>query len=170
MIEPDYCRVMARYNAWMNEGLYALAEGMTADELRSDLGAFFGSILATLNHLLWADQVWMSRFTGRERPSVGIRERMYDDFGALRDARRAMDEEIRTWADAVTRAWLAETISWRSGQDGGTRSRPAWLLAVHLFNHQTHHRGQITAMMSGLGYDYGVTDVPWMPGVEDIAT
>jgi uncharacterized damage-inducible protein DinB len=170
MIEPSHCRVMAVYNAEMNERLYEVAASMPDGDRRADLGAFFDSIFATFNHLLWADQVWMSRFTSRARPGVGIRERMYDDFDALRRARQAMDEEIRTWADGVSRDWLAATVSWRSGQDGTTRSRPAWLLAVHLFNHQTHHRGQITAMMSRLGYDYGVTDVPWMPGVEEMVT
>jgi len=166
MIEPDYCRAMARYNEWMNAGLYDLAATLPEGELRADGGAFFGSIFATLNHLLWADQLWLSRFTGRARPGVGIRERLYDDFDALRSARAAMDSEIRAWADGVTRAWLAGTVSWTSGQDGGLRSRPAWLLAVHLFNHQTHHRGQITALFTRLGYDPGVTDLPWMPGAE----
>jgi len=164
MIEPGYCRTMARYNEWMNAGLYELAACLPEEDLRADLGAHFGSIFATFNHLLWADQLWMSRFTGRPRPGVGIRERLYDDFDALRAAREAMDEEIRAWADGVTREWLAGTVSWRSGQDGGTRSRPAWLLVAHLFNHQTHHRGQITAMFTRLGHDPGVTDLPWMPG------
>ncbi len=164
MVEPEYCSTMARYNQWMNARLYASAALLSEDELRGDLGAFFGSIFATFNHLLWADQLWMSRFTARPRPAVGIGECMHDDFDALQSAREAMDREIREWADGVSRDWLADTISWRSGQDGGTRSRRAWLLAVHFFNHQTHHRGQITALLTRLGHDPGVTDLPWMPG------
>ncbi len=163
MIQPAYCRTMARYNEWMNAKLYARAAALSEEDLRADLGAFFGSIFATFNHLLWADQVWMSRFTERPRPSAGIRERMYDDFDALQSAREATDREIRDWADGISTEWLAGTVSWRSGQDGGRRSHPAWLLVVHLFNHQTHHRGQITAMLTRLGHDPGDTDLPWMP-------
>jgi uncharacterized damage-inducible protein DinB len=90
---------------------------------------------------------------------------LYGDFEELRAARVAMDEDILAWAADLTQAGLREDLSWTSGVDGKTRSRPRWLLASHLFNHQTHHRGQLTTLLSQLGHDVGPTDLPWMPGL-----
>ena len=72
MIDPAYARRMARYNRWQNENLYSVADGLSEDERRRERGAFFGSVHKTLSHLLWGDQIWMSRFTGTPRPDVGI--------------------------------------------------------------------------------------------------
>lgn len=163
MIDRDYCVTLARYNRWMNERLYAACADIPDVDRKRDLGAFFGSLHATLNHLLWADGVWLSRFTGRPRPAGGPAAEQHADFDELRAARAAMDDEILAWAEGVDASWLASELTWTSGADGATRSRPAWVLAVHLFNHQTHHRGQATTLMRQLGVDPGVTDLPWMP-------
>jgi uncharacterized damage-inducible protein DinB len=166
MIDRDYCTTLAEYNAWMNERLYALCRGLDPAERERDLGAFFGSIHRTLDHLLWADQVWMSRFTGRERPPVALGEPLCAGFDELQRSRVAMDAEIVHWAAQVDEAWLSAALSWTSGADGSIRTRPAWVLVTHLFNHQTHHRGQVTALLTRLGHDPGVTDLPWMPGMD----
>ena len=166
MLDDAYCRTMAAYNRWMNERLYDLCGSLPDADRRRDLGAFFGSIHATLDHVLWADRVWLSRFTGEPRPAGALGEVQYPGFDALRAARGQVDAEIERWAAGVTDAWLRGSVSWTSGADGRTRSRPAWVLAAHLFNHQTHHRGQVTALLTRLGHDPGVTDLPWMPGLE----
>ena len=75
MIDAGYVRVMARYNRWQNQNLYDIAERLPDEERRRERGAFFGSIHKTLNHLLWADQMWMSRFAGTPKPAAGIPER-----------------------------------------------------------------------------------------------
>ena len=76
-----------------------------------------------------------------------------------------MDQDILDWTAGLTEAWLAQPLSWTSGVDGQTRTRPGWLLACHLFNHQTHHRGQLTTLLSQMGHDVGATDLPWMEGL-----
>jgi len=157
---------MARYNRWMNGRIYAACAVIPEDERRRDMGAFFGSIHGTLNHLLWGDTVWMSRFTGRQRPVGGPAEEMYADFDELRSAREAMDAEILDWAEGIDEEWLARELSWTSGVDATTRTQPIWFLAAHLFNHQTHHRGQLTTLLMQLGNDPGVTDLPWLPGMD----
>lgn len=164
MIDPTYCRVMGRYNRWMNDRIYQICAGIPEADRRRDLGAFFGSVHGTLNHLLWGDGVWMSRFTGRPRPPGGPAEELYADFGELWLAREAMDAEILDWAEELDPVWLEGELSWTSDMDGEARSQPAWVLAAHLVNHQTHHRGQVTALMMQLGYDPGVTDLPRMRG------
>jgi uncharacterized damage-inducible protein DinB len=113
----------------MNERLYELCAGLPDTERQRDRGAFFKSVHSTLNHLLYGDRAWMSRFTGRD---LGWREP----------------------ADELTYTRI----------DGRTRTLPAWLLVAHMFNHQTHHRGQLTTLLSQLGVDPGATDLPWLPG------
>lgn len=163
MIDRDYCTTMARYNQWMNERLYALCLQIDDAERRRDLGAFFRSIHGTLNHLLWADLMWLGRFTGRPKPSTRIDEPVHDDFGELRGAREAVDAEILEWVETIDVDWLGAPFTWISGTDRSERTQPAWLLVVHFFQHQTHHRGQLTTLLMQLGHDPGVTDLPWMP-------
>ena len=90
---------------------------------------------------------------------------LYDDFDALRTARSAMDRDILDWTTGLTEAWLREPLTWTSGVDGLARTRPRRLLVSHLFNHQTHHRGQLTTLLCQMGCDVGSTDLPWMEGL-----
>jgi uncharacterized damage-inducible protein DinB len=165
MPQADYARVMAAYNQWMNRKVYAVCEGIPAEARERDLGAFFGSIHGTLDHVLWGDRIWMGRLTGRDygRGSIGVL--LYADFGELRAARESMDEEIVRWAGSLTEAWLAAQLTWTSTIDGRTRAIPNWVAVMQLFNHQTHHRGQATTLLKQLGHDPGETDIPWLPGL-----
>ena len=167
MIDREYCRTLAQYNQWMNERLYGLCARIDDAERRRDMGAFFRSIHGTLNHLLWADLVWLSRFTGRPRPATAIDEPVHEDFDELRRARESVDAEILAWVEAVEDEWLAAPFTWVSGVDGTERTRPAWVLVTHFFQHQVHHRGQLTTLLMQLGHDPGVTDLPWMPAPGD---
>jgi uncharacterized damage-inducible protein DinB len=156
---------MARYNGWMNERLYATCAELPDDERTRDRGAFFGSIHATLNHLLWGDRMWIGRFVGPacDHPAFGAD--MFQDFDELRRERRVTDTAMLQWAGNVTREWLETTIEYRSVVDAKVRRLPAAVAAVHLFNHGTHHRGQLTTLMKQAGADPGVTDLPWLPGI-----
>jgi uncharacterized damage-inducible protein DinB len=165
-ITPAWVRTMAGYNAEMNRRVYTAAGRLDEAERRRDRGAFFGSIHATLNHLLWADQMWMSRFAGWEKPMVGMREGLETRaaFADLRAARVETDGRIGAWADGLDEAWLRGDLTWFSGvtQTDVTRSRA--LLVTHMFNHQTHHRGQIHAMLTAAGERTGDTDL-WIVAV-----
>jgi len=163
MIDRAFCELMARYNRWMNERLYALCAGMTDAERKRDRGAFFGSIHGTLNHLLWGDRMWMGRFTGPPCPHPAFGADMFGDFAELAREREATDRAMLAWAEHVPGEWLASTLTYTSKVDGKTRSLPAAVAVVHLFNHGTHHRGQLTTLMKQAGLDPGVTDLPWLP-------
>ncbi|MBD2257574.1 DinB family protein [Pseudanabaena sp. FACHB-2040] len=163
MITPDYCYALATYNQWMNERLYKVCASIPDEPRKQDRGAFFGSIHGTLNHLLYGDRAWMERFQ-RKLPSLKqMGQDLYEDFDDLRSQREAMDQEILSWAAALSEEWLAQPFEYTSNVDGKTRVLPTWVLVTHLFNHQTHHRGQLTTLLSQLGYDYGATDIPWLP-------
>ena len=165
MIDPGYVQRMARYNRWQNENLYGVADTLTDAERRRERGAFFGSIHATLNHLLWGDQIWMSRLAGSPRPEGGIPESVsrHAQWSDLKRERGAFDEIIIEWADHLDPAWLAGDLTWFSVAAKTELSNPRWLLVTHMFNHQTHHRGQTHCMLTQAGGKPKDTDLPLMP-------
>jgi uncharacterized damage-inducible protein DinB len=135
---------------------------------RLERGAFFSSIHATLSHLIWADKAWMHRFDGTGKPVGGIRESagLYSDWLVMREDRVRLDAAICDWADRVDANWLPLATTWYSGSQGKDVTRANWLQVVHFFNHRTHHRGQVHAMITAAGGRPDDTDIVFMPDVE----
>ncbi len=164
MVSPEFVQLMAKYNSVMNRQWYAAAALLTDEARKADNGAFWGSVHATLNHLMWADRQWMSRFDGWDKPAQSIKQSggLYDDFEAMAAARVRADAAIEAWAAGVTADWLAQDLVWFSGAVGREMRRPRGMLVVHFFNHQTHHRGQAHALLTAAGHDPGTTDLPFV--------
>jgi uncharacterized damage-inducible protein DinB len=164
MIGTGYIKRMARYNRWQNENLYSAADRLPDEARRQDRGAFFGSIHGTLNHLLWADELWMSRFCGSPRPPGGIPEStsLRADWDELKRDRADFDQQIIAWADTIDAEWLSGDHSYYSGAAKRDIVKPRWVLVTHYFNHQTHHRGQVHCMLTQAGVRPGDTDLPFM--------
>jgi uncharacterized damage-inducible protein DinB len=167
MIDTEYCQTMAAYNRWMNSGVYDSAARLSDEERKADRKAFFRSIHSTLNHILWADRVWLPRFNGKSYPVGDIGADLYDSFAELLEARRAMDDEIGIWAAHLDDTQLTGTLTWYSKVARREMSRPRWLCVTQMFNHQAHHRGQVTTLLKQAGIDPGVTDLPWAPLTRD---
>lgn len=168
MMSPEWLGALARYNRWMNDKLYAVASTLSEDALKRDCGAFFKSIHGTFNHLLVTDRVWLARFNGVTAPDGfmgpgGIRaldQELYANFSDLRRERSLTDAELSAWISELTAERLAAPLVFmRRGQKLET---PLWEAVAHVFNHQTHHRGQVTTLLSQQGCDPGVTDLFWM--------
>jgi uncharacterized damage-inducible protein DinB len=168
MITPDYCRLLADYNAWQNSAVRRAVAGLDHPALLLDRQAFFGSILGTLNHLLWADRLWMSRFDGGDRPPGGIRESagLTTDAAAWEAGRVETDARITRWTADLSADALAGDLTWFSGAARREVTRPLALCVVHFFNHQTHHRGQVHALLTDAGARPEDTDLFLMPGAE----
>lgn len=160
---PEHAVTMARYNQWSNNNLYNVCAELTHEERKADRGLFFHSIHGTLNHLLLGDKVWLGRFKNELFQVTGLDQELYSEFEALRDARTEMDETIIDWADTLSASALAADLHYRTISNPADKRCPLWIAATHVFNHQTHHRGQITTALSQLGVDYGVTDLIYMP-------
>ncbi len=166
MISVPYVRTMARYNAWQNANIYDAAERLSDEERKADRGAFFGSIHATLNHILWADQMWLMRFGAAAKPraqSITDGLAAYPEWDGLVAARGQMDGVMQSWADGLGADALEGEITWFSAATGRELTKPKAFLVMHLFNHQTHHRGQVHALLTGFGVKPGVTDLPFGP-------
>jgi uncharacterized damage-inducible protein DinB len=166
MISASYVRTMARYNAWQNAGVYRACDGLGDTQRKEDRGAFFGSIHATLNHILWADQTWLARFGAASPPakrSIAEGLTLFDGWDALTVERRRFDAVIKDWADGIEPSALEGDLIWVSGATGREMTKPKALLVAHIFNHQTHHRGQVNALLTGFGIKSDITDLPFTP-------
>ena len=166
MITPEYVRLMAAYKKWQNKNLFEAADTISDEARREDRGAFFGSIHATLNHLLWGDQLWLHRLAGTsapQSPDIPGSTAQHADWVSLYRDRLKTDGEIVDWSERVSEQDLQGELGWYSGAIGADVVRPRWALVVQLFNHGTHHRGQVHGMLTAAGARPGDTDVPFMP-------
>ncbi|MGP1256293.1 MAG: DinB family protein [Kiloniellales bacterium] len=166
MISAEYLRTLARYNSWQNENLRTAADSLDEAALQVDRGAFFGSILGTLNHILWADRMWMSRLADWPKPAKPtLAESVAEtaDWTGYKAARPRADAEITAWADRQRDQDLTGTLTWYSQSAERDISKPLGLILTHLFNHQTHHRGQVHALLTAAGARPDQTDLPFLP-------
>lgn len=162
-MRAEQARVMASYNRWMNERLYEVCANLSDDERKGDRGAFFRSIHGTLNHLLLADRLWLGRFQGEPFHAAALDEELYEGFDELRAERRLTDTAVIQWAGGLTDDILAGDLHYTSMVNPAPRRCAMWVAVTHFFNHQTHHRGQLTTLLTQCGKDYGVTDLIWLP-------
>lgn len=174
-----YVRLMAHYNESMNAKLYAAAAGLSAEQLSADRKAFFGSILGTLNHLVVADILWLKRFAAHpahhaaldpiraQAAPTRLDQPLAAGLQGLRVQRVALDRMIVDWAAALAEPDLDHALAYQNVQGVAARKNFFGLL-MHFFNHQTHHRGQATTLLTQAGVDVGVTDLaPLIPN-EDL--
>jgi len=165
LYQGDNYSLMADYNVWMNRKLYEAAAGLPDEARKRDLGAFFKSLHGTLDHILYVDLMFLARFTDSAMPEGKFGAELHGDFGTLRTEREATDARIFDWIADLDRTALGETLTFTSMIDGVTRSLPRWAMVTQMFNHQTHHRGQATTLLTKLGVDPGTTDIPWLPAL-----
>ena len=164
-MSPEQCRAFARYNRWMNVKVYDAAARLSAEERTRDRGAFFRSIHDTLNHILVADRIWLGRLAGRvpEPGFIGVDgiktldQPLASDFDELRRERDTTDAAMLVWTKTMGAEALAGMV--RIVRRGEAHEVPMWWCVTQLFNHQTHHRGQVTTLLFQAGQDPGSTDI-----------
>ncbi len=159
MSSPSYFQMMARYHARANDAIYDACAQLTDEERRKDLGAFFGSIHNTLNHVLIGGQCWMDRFEGQPAADIPLNGILADDFDGLNRIRKLDDERIQAFADRMTQEEVDSAFLWQSVSGYRGRVDNRWIVYAQLFNHATHHRGQVHTMLTQLGYEAPAVDV-----------
>lgn len=167
--------LLADYNTWMNTKLYDAAATLPVADLAADRGAFFGSIIGTLNHIVLGDTVWLQRFVNQSRTSqltfptsvesvrqlptpTTLNAILFTDLAELRQRRMMLDAAISSWIATLTDEDVAQNMNY-SNMLGTAQCKQLGSLLLHFFNHQTHHRGQTTTLLTQAGVDIGVTDL-----------
>ncbi|WP_347989733.1 DinB family protein [Methylomonas sp. AM2-LC] len=170
MSRLDHIILMASYNTEMNAKLYAAAAQISAEEIQADKGAYFTSILGTLNHIVVADTVWLKRFAAHPSQHLSLApmqalpsperldQLLFTDLPSLTEHRHWLDGVINAWAKSLTEADLSHVLHY-ANMKGIAANKNFFSLVMHFFNHQTHHRGQATTLLSQQGIDVGVTDL-----------
>jgi uncharacterized damage-inducible protein DinB len=171
--------LMAAYNQWMNAKVYEAAATLSEEALAADRKAFFGSIIGTLNHLAVADRIWLKRFAShparyaalepvlRLPAPTGLEQLLFADFRGLAEHRKWLDGVIVAWAGSVAEADLDHVLRY-TNMKGVAAAKNFFSVTMHVFNHQTHHRGQATTLLTQAGVDVGVTDlVALIPDVRE---
>ena len=147
----DHYRMFADYNRWANRRLYAATAELSDAEFRENKGAFFGSLHGTLNHLLVADRIWMKRFTGEGEAPSRLDAILHDDLTSLTAARAAEDERIVAWVGSLDEARLRAHFTYSPLTMPDKITQRIGPTLTHVFNHQTHHRGQAHTILTALG-------------------
>jgi len=166
----DHFELLSVYNQWMNSKIYEAAGQLSAAELAKDRGAFFGSILGTLNHIIVGDTIWLKRFAthpscldslrevaGLQNPT-SLDQMVFNDFGSLFEHRTWLDSNIINWIAELSEGDLDYILTYHNTKGIPANKRYS-SLALHFFNHQTHHRGQVSTLLSQAGVNIGVTDL-----------
>lgn len=147
----QHFRMFAAYNRWANGQLYDAALELSEDEFNRETGAFFRSMMATLNHILVADRIWMKRFTGEGQAPATLDTILFSDVAKLRAAREAEDQRIADYVEGLTEKALTGRFTYMTVTDMRTVSQRLAPALAHIFNHQTHHRGQAHTILTSLG-------------------
>jgi len=178
MSECAHLVLLAQYNEWMNEKLFAAAASLSTDAWLAERGAFFGSIAGTLNHIVAGDTIWLKRFAMHPSrfavlqpllawPTPASLDAIYSrELPTLLARRQELDRVITQLVQAISDADLEQGLEYKNMKGVASRKRFGSLL-LHFFNHQTHHRGQASTLLSQAGADIGVTDLLMLvPNVE----
>ena len=156
-------RTFAQYSRWMNGKLYEVCATFSDEERKLQRGAPFGSMHGNLNHTLLADKVWLARFTGEIFVPKSLADEVHSDYDDLRAARHATDDGIEAYVNSLSEEQLGAPFTYRSFVIPRDHTFPLWFCLAHMFNHQTHHRGQLTALIEQAGGDCGVSDFLQLP-------
>lgn len=163
----QHFEMFAAYNRWSNQRLYDAAAELTDEEFNRDTGAFFKSAMATLNHLLVTDRIWMKRFTGQGDAPAALDAILHRDLGKLRKARLAEDDRIVGWIGGLDEKQVSGRFTYITVTDVRTVSQRLAPALAHLFNHQTHHRGHVHMILTTLGKPSVSLDLAYFQRTEE---
>ena len=164
MITSEYIHEMATYTRWQNDNIYKCCDDIGLQERKRDRGMFFGSIHNTLDHICVVNRSILTFLDGTlpERSAPG--HAVWPDWEALKSVRLEQDDLLSKGGNEWSEDWLAGKTVKRDPEGHDLPAIPRWVMVVQLFNHQTHHRSQVTSALHSMGVDYGATDIPWRPG------
>jgi uncharacterized damage-inducible protein DinB len=164
--------LLAEYNAQTNREMLGILEAQPAELASRQTGAYYGSILGTLNHVALADLTWLRRlarqfpelgFVGPALPvykAQGLKDVVWDNLTVFRPVREGLDELLRRLARELPPARYPEVLEYRNLR-GQEQRKITWRALLHMFNHQTHHRGQVAALLDQAGVQNDYSNLIW---------
>lgn len=164
MITPNYVAEMAAYSRWQNDNIYQICDEIGPEERLRDRGLFFSSIHHTLDHICLVNRSILTFLGGVMPERTSPKQIVWPDWEELKSIRLKQDDILTAGGEEWTEAWLAEEIVMKSPRFDDPPTFPRWVMVAQIFNHQTHHRSQVTSAFHAMGIDYGNTDIPWRPG------
>ncbi|ACK72264.1 DinB family protein [Gloeothece citriformis PCC 7424] len=166
MITPNYLETMALYNKWQNENLFKMCDELGDEQLHLNRKMFFDSIFKTLNHIINVDETIHFLIHHSTLPKFEPNLILYSRYSELTSARFNFDQKLVKEAQECSQVWLDENLQFWSERLNRNRKVARGFFYVQMFNHQTHHRSQITSELYKIGIDYGSTDLPYNPYYE----
>jgi uncharacterized damage-inducible protein DinB len=163
----QHFQMFAAYNRWANQRIYEAAADLTPEEFERDTGAFFKSAMGTLNHVLAADRIWMKRFTGEGDAPTALDAILHREFEGLQKARGVEDDRIVNWVAGQTDKQLNGRFTYITVTDVRTVSQRLAPALAHMFNHETHHRGQMHTILTTLGRPSVTLDLVYFQRTEE---
>ena len=157
-------QLLSKYNAQANAEMMGVLEKLPAEQITKDVHSFYGSILGLLNHILVSDVFGIKRFR-KQFPELepinpklptfrmeGWKDIIWPSLAVLKPLRTAVDEAIKQACDLLTEKQYASILQYKNW-DGKEMEKPVWLVLLHMFNHQTHNRGQIAVLLDQMAVD-----------------
>lgn len=160
MKQHEYFRALAGYHIWAHRRLLKALAPMGDADYHGDQGLFFRSVHRTLNHLLLVDLLWNGRLTGKSFAISGLDQELVKERGRMPDEMLRAAETLKGLVETLDDARL-ESANTYLDTEGKRREYPLCLQLAHAFNHATHHRGQVTAVITRLGLESPVLDLPY---------
>jgi uncharacterized damage-inducible protein DinB len=148
-MSPQEIRQLFDYNRWANQRSLTAAEKLTAEQFTRPMGSSFSSVRDTLAHIYGAEWIWSERFQGRS-PSALPNVNQFVDLQTLREAWLVHEQRLAKFVVALTQSDLDRPLEYKTLKFGVYRN-PLWQSMLHLVNHGTYHRGQVTTLLRQLG-------------------
>jgi DHA1 family bicyclomycin/chloramphenicol resistance-like MFS transporter len=164
MITPGYVTEMAAYTRWQNDTVYQICDEIGPEERQRKRGMFFGSIHHTLDHICKVNRTIFTFLDGKMPERTPSDQIVWPDWEDLKETRLMQDDALSTGGRDWIESWLAERVTMQTAEPDDPPMPPRWVMVTQIFNHQTHHRSQVTSALHGMGIKYGNTDIPWRPG------
>jgi uncharacterized damage-inducible protein DinB len=167
----DHFKMLAAYNSWANGVMCDVIATLSDEEYHRQMGAFFGSINRTLNHVLVADHIWLARFAGEAEPYDTIDDLvLFEDFADLREARVRSDGHIEAFVSLLTEDEIKAPFRFRTLKKPLVETMPLGDALAHFFNHHTHHRGQVSTLLTQLGRKTPAMDLLYFQRARPVAS
>lgn len=160
MLQRDYFVTLGRYHIWAGQQLLESLGPISDMDYHADQGLFFRSIHRTLNHLLLVDLLWHGRLTGKPFAVSSLDQELVKERARLAEELLRQAEVLRDLVSGLDESRIGAVNAYVD-TEGRRRESPLALQLAHAFNHATHHRGQITAVVTRLGHESPVLDLPY---------